>query len=53
MAFRRSGIEGSINHRFHDQSSLQAGYSGSYAFRTAEEVTAPAPPRDRYSYLGR
>ena len=36
-----------------NQSSLRAGYRGCYAFRTAEGVTEPAPPRDRYSYLGR
>ena len=35
-----------------NQTSLRAGYRGCYAFRTGEGFTAPAPPRDRYSYLG-
>ena len=36
-----------------NQSSLRAGYRGCYAFHTGEGVTAPAPPRDRRSSLGR
>ena len=50
---RSDWLYDSASELWFDQSSLRTGYRGCYAFYTAEGVTAPAPPRDRRSYLGR